>query len=149
MLKPRIEQDLKTALLAGDKTRVSVLRSIKSAMTYGEVAKGVKGTVGLSDDEILEVLAKESKKRQESADVYAKAGRQDRADDELAEKAIIQEYLPAAPSREAIEKFVDQAVGDIGPVSPQTMGRIIGQVKQQAGAAADGALIANLVKERL
>jgi uncharacterized protein YqeY len=149
MLQDQISQDLKTALLAGNKLETSVLRSIKSAITYAEVAKGAKGKGSLGDAQILEILAKESKKRQESADVYNKGGAQDRADAELEEKAIIDKYLPAQLSREEIEKLVDAAVAEFGEASPAAMGRIIGLVKQKAGSSADGAVIAAAVKERL
>ena len=149
MLQQRIGQDLKTALLAGDTTRVSVLRSIKSAITYAEVAKGVKGGDGLGDDQIMEVLAKEAKKRQEGADAFAKAGATARAEAELSEKDIINHYLPAALSGEAIAALVDQVIAGIGEPGPQAMGRIIAEVKRLAGPTADGAVIARLVKERL
>lgn len=149
MLKQRIEQDLKTALLGGDQTTVSVLRSVKSAMVYAEVAQGIKGTSELSEGAVLDVLAKEAKKRQESAEVYAKAGEQVRADAELREKTIIQKYLPKSLSADEIEKLINQASSEFGEVSSSNMGRVIGWVKQRAGVAADGALIAKLVKERL
>jgi uncharacterized protein len=103
----------------------------------------------LDDDAIMIVLAKEAKQRQESADVFAQAGEPGRSAAELQEKGIIDRYLPEALSGEAIGALVERTIKEIGEVSPQTMGRIIGQVKQQAGVAADGALIARLVKERL
>lgn len=148
MLQERIMQDLKTALLAGDAEKVSVLRSIKSAVTYAEVAKGVKGS-GLSEPEILEVIAREAKKRQESADLFTKGGATDRADKELREKAIIDQYLPAALSDDEVNKLVDQAVEELGELTPQTMGRVIGRVKELSKGAADGGVIAGIVKERI
>lgn len=148
MLQERIMQDLKTALLAGDAEKVSVLRSIKSAITYAEVAKGVKGS-GLSEPEILEVIAREAKKRQESADLFMKGGATDRADKELREKTIINQYLPAALSNDEVNKLVDQAVEELGELTPQTMGRVIGRVKELSKGAADGAVIAGIVKERI
>lgn len=149
MLKDQIDRDLKTALLAGNTTEVSVLRALKSAIMYVEVAQGVKGGAGLKDDEILAVLSKEAKKRQESADLFAKGGKQDRADAELQEKVIIERYLPEALSEEEIRQLIDEAVQQIGEVSPQTMGQIIGRVKQVSHGAADGATVARLVKERM
>lgn len=148
-LKQRLEQDLKTALLARDSQRVSVLRSLKSAITYAEVAKGVKGGQGLDDQAISGVLAKEAKKRQESADAYRKVGESERAEAELHEKSLINEYLPEAPGKEVLEQYINGAIAQVGELTTQTMGRVIGQVKQHAGAGADGALIADLVKERL
>lgn len=149
MLEEQITQDLKAALLAADKLQVSVLRSLKSAITYAEIARGVKGGTGLSDAELIDIFAKESKKRQESAELFAKGGAGERADNELQEKAIIDRYLPAALSREEIDKLVDTAIQDLGEATPQNMGQVIGRVKQAAKGAADGAVIAEIVKDRL
>jgi len=149
MLKQRIEQDIRAALLARDTVGASVLRSLKSAITYGEVEKGVKGGVGLSDDQIIEVLAREAKKRQDSADAFGRAGELGRAQTELHEKSLIDRYLPAAPSEEAIERLVQQVIERIGAPGPQAMGHIISQVKQRAGPMVDGAVIAELVKKRV
>jgi len=149
MLQDRITQDLKTALLSGDKLQVDVLRSIKSAIIYAEVARGIKGTSNLSEDDLISILGKESKKRQESADLFAKGGAQDRADKELREKKIVDRYLPAALSKEEVAILVDEIAKELGGVTKQTMGQVIGRVKQASKGAADGALIAQLVKERL
>jgi hypothetical protein len=149
MLKEQIEQDLKNALRSKDAKTLSVLRSVKSAITYAEVDKGIKGTANLDDASVTAVLAKEAKKRQESADAYQKAGNDERAADELSEKSIIEKYLPEALSKEEIDILIQSAIDEIGPVSPQTMGRIIGQIKQKAGPSADGAVIAQSVKERM
>src|ERR1700738_2854055 len=91
-LEQRIEQDLKTALLGGDSLRVSTLRILKGVLLNVKVATG-KRQSGLSDAEVIPLLAKEAKKRQESADLYLQGHDQDRADTELAEKAIIEAYL--------------------------------------------------------
>lgn len=147
-LKQQIEQDLKVALLEGDKLKVSTLRSLKSAILYEEVARGERQH-GLSDEGILAVLAKEAKKRQESADLYLKGGEEPRAEQELAEKAIIENYLPAKLSEDELVKVIDTVIESNDAAGPQAMGQVIGQVKQQVGAAADGATIARLVKERL
>lgn len=147
-LENKIAADLKQAMLAKDAQRTSVLRSIKSAFIYAKVAPGADGE-GMSDDGIIVLLAKEAKKRQESADAFIKAGQPDRADDELAEKKIIEEYLPQAMSEVELLGVVDEAVGKLDAVSPQAMGQVIGAVKAKAGPTADGALIARLVRERL
>ena len=147
-LKQQIEQDLKTALLAGDKELVSTLRGLKSAILYAEVAKGSRDE-GLGDNEIIQVLAKEAKKRQESVDLYIKAGSPERADKELAEKTVIEKYLPKQISEEEIGKLIDAAEESLGKANSQNMGQIIGSVKAKAGVNADGSTIARLVKERL
>lgn len=146
--KEKIDQDLKAALLGGDKDKALILRSLKSAILNEEVAKGLRET-GLPDDQVLSILQKEAKKRQESADLYAQGGNQEKADAELAEKRIIEEYLPAQLSEEAIRKLIDDVVSENGPVSKETMGATIAAVKQKSGGAADGATVARLVKERL
>lgn len=148
-LKERIDQDVKAAMLGGDKGRVSVLRAIKSAILYAEVANGSRESGGLADADILGILQKESKKRQESADLYVKGGSREKADAELAEKAIIEEYLPAQLSEEDIAKLVDAVAAENGPLTKETMGAAIAAVKAKSGGAADGAAIARLVREKI
>ena len=148
MLKQQIEQDLKTAMLSGDKTLAETLRNIKSAILYAEVAKGAREK-GLSEEEVIEVLIKESKKRLESAELYAKGGSVERQQAELAEHEVINKYLPKRLSEEEISSLIDEVVKDTGEISKQNMGMVIGQVKKRGGASADGALIASLVKGRL
>jgi len=148
MLKTQIDQDLKAALLAGDKILVTTLRGLKSVILYAEVAKGVREQ-GLSDDEIIVLLTKEAKKRQESADLYKQGGNEEKAQAELAEKKVIEKYLPAQLSQEELSNIVDAVVAELGVSAVQNLGQVIGAVKAKAGASADGALIAKLVKERL
>lgn len=148
-MQDKIAQDLKAAMLSRDAMRTSVLRSIKSAFIYAKTAPGADASGQLTDDEVLAILAKEAKKRQESADSFAQAGQPDRVEAELAEKAIIEEYLPAKLSEDELRSLVDEAVSRLDDVSPKAMGQVIGQVKAKAGPAADGAAIARLVKERL
>lgn len=148
MLEERIEQDIKTALLAGDSQRVLVLRGLKATLLNIKVATGKRET-GLSDDDVLTALAKESKKRQESADLYKQGGDQARHDAEVAEKAILDAYLPEQMPEDAIKKLIDEVIAQTGASGPQGMGPVIGQVKAKAGATADGAVIARLVKEKL
>jgi uncharacterized protein len=148
MLKQQIEQDLKTALLAGDKDRALVLRSLKSAILYVEVAKGARDS-GLPEAELTAILAKEAKKRQESADLYKQGGDETRVAAELAEKAIIDAYLPKQLSDDELIQIINAVIADLGASGPQAMGQVIGAVKQKTAGAANGAKIAQLVKERL
>ncbi|HVV25784.1 MAG TPA: GatB/YqeY domain-containing protein [Candidatus Saccharimonadales bacterium] len=148
MLEERLEQDLKTALLAGDAQRVSVLRGLKSVLLNEKVAKGKRDS-GLTDEEVLPIFAKEAKKRQESADLYSRGGDEKRQQAELSEKKIIEEYLPAQLSEDEVAKLVDEAIRQTGAEGQKDMGKVIGAVRAKAGAAADGALIARLVKEKL
>lgn len=148
MLKQRIDQELKQALLAGDKTLATTLRGLKSVILYAEVAKGSRDT-GLSDEEILVLFAKESKKRQESADLYSKGGNQEKADAELEEKRVIDAYLPAQLSDEELGAVVDGVIAEMGASGMQAMGQVIAAVKAKTEGQADGGRIAVMVKERL
>jgi len=147
-LKQQIEQDLKTALLGGDKQTVMTLRGLKSAILYEEVAKG-KRAEGMDNTGILEVLRKEAKKRQESADLYSKGGNEDRASAELSEKSAIEKYLPKLLSDEEISQLIDAAEAELGSSNKQNMGQVIGWVKSHSKGAADGAQVASAVKERI
>ncbi len=146
-LKSQIEDDIKTAMLAGDKTLVTTLRGLKSAILNIEVAKGARET-GLPDSEVIDILVKEAKKRQESADMYAQGNSADRAAAELEEKSVIEKYLPKQLTEDEIKQIVENVTAEIGS-TPQQMGQIIGAVKAKTAGAADGALIARLVKEKI
>lgn len=148
MLKQQIEQDLKQALLSGDKDRATTLRGLKSVILYAEVAQGVRDK-GLPDDEIITLLAKEVKKRQESADFFTKGGASDRAAKELTEKTLIESYLPKQLSDEELYEVIDDAIAEAKADGLQAMGKVIGLVKQKTSGQADGSRIAATVKERL
>jgi uncharacterized protein YqeY len=148
MLEEKIEQDIKAALLAGDARRVSVLRGLKSTLLNEKVATGKRDT-GLTDEEVLPILSKEAKKRQESADLYKQGGDETRQQAELSEKRIIEEYLPEQLSEGEIVKLVEEAIEQTGASEQKDMGKVIGAVRATAGAQADGALIARLAKEKL
>jgi uncharacterized protein YqeY len=147
-MQEQIEKDLKQALLAGDKPKAETLRGVKSALLNEMISQGARDS-GLSDEQVQKILARESKKRQEAADLYKRGGSQERADAELAEKAIIDAYLPEQMSEEEIAKIVDEEIAKAGQVSLQDMGRIIGAVRDRTAGQADGSLIARLVKEKL
>lgn len=147
-LKQQIDHDLKQAMLAGDKTLTTTLRGLKASILNAEVAAGSREQ-GLSDDEAIAVLTKQAKQRQESADLYVQGGSQDKADAELAEKAVIEKYLPAQVSEEELSAAIDKVIADTGAAGMQAMGQVIGAIKQQFGASADGATVARLVKEKL
>lgn len=146
MIEAQLEQDIKTALLAGDKLRVLTLRMLKSALLSVKVASGSRDSV-MADAAVIGIFSKEAKKRQESADLYLQGGSETRAAAELAEKAIIETYLPSQLSEAEITAIIDQVIAAMG--AEVTMGPVIGQVKAKTNGAADGALIAKLVKEKL
>jgi uncharacterized protein YqeY len=147
-VKQQIDADIKTAMLAGDKVLVTTLRGLKSAILNVEVAEG-KREEGLSDDVVINMLQKEAKKRQESADLYAQGGSPERQQAELTEKTVIEKYLPQQLSEAEISILIDEVIASTGASGLQSMGQVIGGVKAKAGAAADGAVIARLVKEKL
>jgi len=147
-LEKQIDQDLKAALLGGDKVTTESLRGLKAALLSVKVEQGKRDT-GLTDDEVTVILSKEAKKRQESADLFKQGGNQEKAEAELTEKALIEKYLPAQLSEEEIAKLVDEAIAATGANGPQAMGQVIGAVRAKAGASADGAVIARIAKERL
>jgi uncharacterized protein YqeY len=147
-LKQQIDADLKQAMLSGDKTLTTTLRGIKSVILYAEVAAN-KRDDGLTDDELVALLTKEAKKRQESADFYAQGGNTQGSEAELAEKAVIAGYLPAQLDDAALLAIVEDAISQSGVTSVQDMGKVIAIVKQKAGAGAEGGRIAGFVKEKL
>jgi uncharacterized protein YqeY len=116
MIKQQIDQDLKTAMLAGDKPLVSTLRGLKSAILYVEVAES-KRDEGLTDEAIISLLQKESKKRQEAADMYSQGGNEERQAAELYEKEVISKYLPALLSDTDISSLIDAVIEEQGSVS--------------------------------
>ena len=148
-IKQCIDQDLKQAMLSGDKTLATTLRGIKSVILYAEVAAN-KRDQGLDDQEVIPLLQKEAKKRQESVDLYRQGGNQERAEAELAEKGVIEAYLPAQLSDEDLDAIVDEVVKALDePLTPTMMGQAIGAVKQKTEGQADGGRIAAAVKARL
>jgi uncharacterized protein len=147
-MQEEIDKDLKSALLAGDRAKVETLRGLKNALQYEAVASGSKDR-SLTDEQIQRVLAREAKKRQEAADLYQQGGNQERANAELAEKQVIENYLPEQASEEEIRKTVEEEIAKLGSPTLADMGKVIGAVRGRLGASADGATIAGLVKERL
>lgn len=148
-LKSRINDDLKTAMLAQDKRLVSILRSLKSAVLYKEVADS-KRDEGLSEEEMVLVLKKEKKSRQDALAMYQSANETERADEEQYQISVIENYLPEEMSEADIEQLVSTIMGEQGvdTPTPKDMGRIIGVVKAQAPNA-DGALVAKVVKRAI
>lgn len=146
MLKERLTDNIKTAMLGGDKDRVEVLRGLKAAILQEEVAKGIRDT-GLGDEAIEQVFAREVKRRIEAAEIYAKNDRQELADKELAQKAIIEEFLPKQMSDDELAEAVAAAITEAGEGAH--MGQVIGAVKAKVGQSADGSRIAAAVKQKL
>lgn len=147
-LKAQLDNDIKAALLGGDRFVAAVLRDFKAVILNEEVAHK-KRDEGLDDESIEKLIAREVKKRQESAALYQQAGRAELAENEVAESAVLEKYLPEQISEADIQAFIDEAIATIGATSPVMMGQVIGAVKAKVGNSADGATIAKLVKQSL
>ncbi|HMH70554.1 MAG TPA: GatB/YqeY domain-containing protein [Candidatus Saccharimonadales bacterium] len=147
-LKQRITDDLKAALLGGDRFATQTLRGLKAAILNEEVAQS-KRDEGLSDPEVEKIVAKEVKKRNEAAALYDQNMRQDSAADERLEAEIIGVYLPQQLTEAELKTVVDAKVAELGATDAKMMGQVIGAVKKEVGTTADGAIVARLVKEAL
>jgi uncharacterized protein len=149
-LKSKIEADLKSALLSGDKETASTLRVIKSVILDSEIAH-MKRDVGLSDNEIIKLLAKEVKKRNDAANMYSSANEQQRAEQEISEAKIIEAYLPKQLSDSELKAIVQATISEmnINKLQAKDMGPVIGRVNSKAGGQADGSRIATIVKSLL
>lgn len=147
-LKSQLDNDLKTALLGGDRFRADVLRNLKAAILNEEVAQN-KRDQGLDDTVIEQIIAKEVKKRLDSVQQYTDAARPELAEAEQAEAAVLNEYLPEQLSEEEVQSIVTEVIAQLSASDPQAMGQVIGAVKARVGNTADGAMIARLVKQSL
>jgi len=147
-LKEQINNDLKAALLGGNRFTGEVLRGLKAAILNEEVAQN-KREEGLSDEVIEQIVAREVKKRNESASIYDGADRPELADNERAEAKVLVAYLPAQLSEDEIALVVTRVVSELGVSGPSAMGQVIGTVKKELGNTADGATVARLVKNAL
>ena len=147
-LKEQIDNDLKAALLGGNRLSSTVLRSLKAVILDEEVAKG-KREEGLDDTSIEQIVAREIKKRNESAIIFENACRPELATDERAESEVLSAYLPAQATEAEIKAVIEKVKNELGANNPSMMGQVIGAVKAELGNSADGGLIAKLVKESL
>ena len=147
-LKELINDKMKAALLSGDRFVGETLRNLKAAILNEEVATG-KRDEGLADIEVEKVVAREVKKRHESAKLYRDNDRPELAEPEEKEAEILQQFLPEQLSEAELMSIVEEKVAQLGASSPQAMGQVIGAVKAQVGNKADGALIAAIVKTTL
>lgn len=143
-LEKTLEADLLEAMKARDEIRVQVLRLVKAALKNQSIE--VKGD--LTPQQMLAVLQKEAKKRQDSITQYREAGRDDLVRQEEAELEILDSYLPEQASDEAMRAAVKAAVAEVG-ASPAAMGQVIAHVREQFSGAVDGATLAAMVREEL
>lgn len=146
-LKEQLRADMTASMKARDEVRTGTLRMVLTAITNEEVAG--KSARELSDDEVLKVLAREAKKRREAAEAFDGAGRQELADKERAEGAILDEYLPAQLSDEDLVALVREAIAESGAEGPQAMGQVMKVVQPKVAGRAEGGRIAAEVKKQL
>lgn len=143
----KISADIKSAMLAKDKVRLETLRGIKKEFLEAKTAKGGDGT--LSDDAAMKILVKMVKQRKESAAIYASQSRPDLADNELAEAAVIEEYLPRQLSDEELTAELKAIISQTGASGPKDMGRVMGIASKALAGRAEGRAISAKVKELL
>ncbi len=146
-LEKLIQSDMVAAMKAKDSVKLTALRSIKAAILLAKTATGDKSE--LADDEVVKIIQKLVKQRKESALQYTQAGRQDLADNELAEVAAIEKYLPAQLSEAEVEAVVAKIIAEVGASSMADMGKVMGLATQKLSGQAEGRLIATIVKKLL
>ena len=145
ILKSKINDDLKAALLGGDHFKSDVLRGLKAAILNEEIVRGERED-GLDDSSIEKIVSSEIKKRKDSANIYQSAGRSELSEKELSEAEILTAYLPKQLSEKEIKDIISELINSNENIQ---MGQLIGLTKQRVGNSADGALVAKLVKEAL
>ncbi|MBW1597913.1 GatB/YqeY domain-containing protein [Streptomyces sp. JJ38] len=146
-LKSRLQDDLTAAIKERDELRSSTLRMALSEISKEEVAG--KEARQLSDDEVLKVLTRETKKRREAAEAFDKGGRADSAERERAEGRLLAEYLPAQLTDEELDALVAAAIAETGAEGPKAMGQVMKAVNPKVAGRAEGGRVAAAVKRAL
>jgi uncharacterized protein len=141
----RLEGELKDAMAARDADRRDTLRLILASLRSAE--KDLQRP--LHDDEELQVLQRERKKRTEAAEAFRAGGREEQADGEERELAVLEEFMPEPLSEEELEEIVDDAIAEVGATSMRDIGRVMADVMPQVAGRADGSAVSQLVREKL
>jgi len=144
-LVERIEGEVKDAMLARDAERRDALRLILNSLRSAE--KDLQRP--LSEDEELQVLQRERKRRNEAAEAFRAGGREEQAAQEEAELAVLEEFMPEPLSEEELERIVDDAIAENGATSLRDMGRVMADVMPQVAGRADGSAVGQIVREKL
>ena len=144
-LKTRLTDDMKAAMKGGDKASLGVIRLVNAAIKQREVDERVE----LDDAQVLAVLEKMVKQRKDSVQQYAAAGREDLAEVERAEIAVIERYLPAKLGEAEVLAAIDAAIAETGASGPADMGKLMGVLKPRLAGQADMGEVSKLVKQRL
>ena len=143
----QISEDIKKAMLDREKVRLEALRGIKKEFLEAKTAKGSNGE--LSDDTAMKILVKMVKQRKESANIYKENNRQELAENELAEAAVIEEYLPKQMSAEELTAEIKAIVAETGATGPKEMGKVMGVATKRLAGRAEGRAISQTVKDVL
>lgn len=143
----QINNDIKAAMLAREKVKLETLRGIKKEFLEAKTAKGSTGE--LLDDQALKILQKMLKQRKETAQIYSEQNRPDLAENELAEAAVIELYLPAPMTDDELETVIAQIIKQTGASGPQDMGKVMGVASKQLSGKAEGKAISEKVKALL
>ena len=143
----QISDDIKKAMLAKDKVALDALRGIKKEFLEAKTAPGSDGE--LKDEKALQILQKLVKQRKESAEMYLSAGRQELADEEMAQCRVIEQYLPAMMSEDELAAELTAIIAEVGATGPQDMGKVMGVATKRLAGKAEGRAISAKVKELL
>ena len=146
-LKDRLRSDLTTAIRGRDEVATATLRMALAAITTEEVAGS--DARELSDDEVVRVLARESKKRREAAEAFGSAGREELAERERAEGTVLERYLPTQLDDAAVSELVAASIAETGASGMQQMGAVMRVVQQKAAGQADGKRLSTEVRRQL
>jgi uncharacterized protein YqeY len=145
-MEQQIQQDIKAAMLAKEKTRLESLRAIKAAIT---LAKTADGSESIADEAVVKIIQKLVKQRKETAEIYKQQNREELAANELAEAAVIEEYLPKQLSEEELTAELQKIIAQVGATSAKEMGKVMGVASKALAGRADGKAISAKVKELL
>lgn len=135
------------AMKAKEQVRLAAVRAIKSAILLAKTSEG--GAKELSDADIIKIIQKLAKQRHESADLYVSAGRQELADNELAEAAVLETYLPKQLSEAEVEERLKTIIAEVGASKPSDMGKVMGVATKQLAGLAEGKTISAIVRKLL
>ena len=145
-MEQQIQQDIKAAMLAKEKTRLESLRAIKAAIT---LAKTADGSESIADVAVVKIIQKLVKQRKETAEIYKQQNREELAAQELAEAAAMEVYLPKQLSEEELEAELKKIIAQVGATGPQDMGKVMGTATKALAGKAEGKAISALVKKLL
>lgn len=143
----KVSEDIKKAMLAREKVRLEALRGAKKEFLEAKTAKGANGE--LSDDNAMKIIVKMVKQRKESAKIYQENNRQELAENELAEAAVLEEYLPKQLSAEELDNELKVIIAETGATGPREMGKVMGVASKRLAGRAEGRAISEAVKKLL